>query len=54
MALKMGVTLKGRGGKRGGVWEHCSQKEMGRIDPGRRMWDKSTALVTNSIYNFHS
>ena len=35
----------GRGGKRGGAWEHCSQKEMGRTFFGRRIWAKLTALV---------
>ena len=39
-----------RGAKRGGALEHCSQKEMDRIDHGRRIWDKSTSLVANIIY----
>ena len=34
-----------RGAKRGGAREHCSHKEMDRIDHGRSIWDKSTALV---------
>ena len=34
-----------RGAKRGGAREHSSQKEMDRIDHGRRIWDKCTALV---------
>ena len=34
-----------RGAKKGGAREHCSQKDMDRIDHGRRIWDKSTALV---------
>ena len=29
--------------------EHCSQKEMDRIDHGRSIQDKSTALVTISV-----
>ena len=37
------------GAKRGGAWEHCSQKEMDRIDHDRRIWDKSTALVAISV-----
>ena len=36
----------GRGGKSGGAREQCPMKEMDRIDLGRRIWDKSTALVT--------
>ena len=31
--------------KKGGAQEHCSQKEMNRINHGRRIPDKSTALV---------
>ena len=33
----------------GGAWEQCSQKEIDRIDLGRRIWDKSTPLVTISV-----
>ena len=33
-------------GKEGG---HQSQKEIDRIDHGRRIWDKSTALVAISV-----
>ena len=43
------VTVLGRGGKRGGAREHCSQKEMAGTIFGRRIWDKSTALVTTFI-----
>ena len=35
----------GRGGKRGGAREHCSQKEMDRPILGRRIRAKLTALV---------
>ena len=38
-----------RGGKRGGAREQCPQKEMDNTDPDRRIWDKSTALVTISV-----
>ena len=38
-----------RCGKRGGVREQCPQKEMDNTDPDRRIWDKSTALVTISV-----
>ena len=43
------VNIPSRGAKRGGAREHCSQKEMDRIDHGRRIWDKSTALVAISV-----
>ena len=39
------VGLDNRGAKRGGAQEHCSQKEMDRIDHGRRIWDKSLHLL---------
>ena len=35
----------GRGGKRGGAWEHCSQKELDWTILGRRILVKSAALV---------
>ena len=38
----------GRGATRGGAREHCSQKEMDRIDLGGRMREKSAALVVIS------
>ena len=38
-----------RGGKRGGAWEHCSQKEMDGTIFGRRIGAKSTALVAICI-----
>ena len=38
-----------RGGKRGGAWEHCSQKEMDGTIFVRRIWAKFTALVANFI-----
>ena len=38
-----------RGTKRGGAREHYYQKEMDRIYHCRRIWDKSTALVTISV-----
>ena len=44
---KLGLSC--RGAKRGGAWEQCSQKEIDRIDLGRRIWDKSTPLVTISV-----
>ena len=39
----------GRGAKKGGAREHFSQKEMDRMDHDRRIWNKSTALVTISV-----
>ena len=38
-----------RGAKRGGAREHCSQKEMDRIDHDRRIWDKSIALSPSCV-----
>ena len=37
--------LDTRGAKRGGAWEHCSQKEMDQTILGRKILAKSTALV---------
>ena len=39
----------GRGGKRGGAREHCSQKEIDRIDHGRRIKDKSTIILVKRV-----
>ena len=42
-------SLVYKGGKRGGAWERCSQKEMNRTSLVRRIWAKFTALVANFI-----
>ena len=44
---KLGLSC--RGAKMGGAWEQCSQKEIDRIDLGRRIWDKSTPLEINRL-----
>ena len=44
-------ALPVRGGKKGGAWEHCSQKEMGRTILDRRFWAKFTAtFIKWAIY----
>ena len=48
MAL-LGPIGRGANAKRVGALEYCSQKEMDGIDHGRRIWDKSTALVAFSV-----
>ena len=35
--------------KRGGAREHCSQKEIDRIDHGRRIKDKSTIILVKRV-----
>ena len=39
------MGLLTRGAKRGGAWEHCSQKENDQTILDRRILTKSTALV---------
>ena len=45
MATVILMLPRARGGKRGGAREHCSQKEMDRVNIGRRILVKSPAIV---------